>query len=388
MTQYNKRGRTLAAALIATAVMLPQLSAAKSVTVKGEAAIENDNKAAARKLALKDAFRKAVEQVAGVQVQSTTVSSEWEIVKDEIIAKTQGMVTSHKVLSEGDKGGVFEIEIKADVADKAVSSAIGQLISIKKNSKIAVLLAEKMAGNTDFTLGTQERGKTEDILINSFQERGFTVVDLSGLAGLNLSTGSRTGELNAADAQAVADLADAQYIVVGKVEGRDAGQIMGTKMRSYQMAIHMRIFEVSNHTIIATVTDTATVPSVSANFGNKMAMTHYKKQLEKRVMNTFIQRIAKSWTQEEQTGTKRVQLVLQGVPNYKAFKKLYKALGKLPGVAKATKRNLKNKKAKVDMEMDTDAEALADKLSEGKLAGYKIEVSEVSEGRIVVTVKK
>lgn len=387
MRYMNRRLMALPAALMALAMVWPQVASAKSVNVKGEAAVVNGDKAAARKAALKDAFRKAVEQVAGVQVQSTTVSSEWEIVKDEIIAKTQGMVTSHKVISEGEKGGVYEIEIKADVADKAVGEAIGELISIKNGSKIAVLVAEKMAGNTEFTVGTSSPGKTENVLINLFQKRGFTVVDLSGLAGLNLSTGARDGNLSAADAQAVAERADAQYVVIGKAEGRDAGGIMGTKLHSYQMTVSLRIFEVSSHRIIATVTEAPTVPSVGANFGNPSALKHYKKQLDKKVMNTLIERIAKTWTEEEQTGSRKIQIVFKGVPNYKVYKKIVKALGKMKGISKAHKRGFKNKVAKVDIEVESDADALADKLSDVKLAGHKVEVSEMSEGRLVVMVK-
>jgi hypothetical protein len=162
------RALTRGAVLLAAVALCTGPVFAKKVIVKGEYAVDGGDQAAARKAALKDAMRKAVEQVAGVKVQSTTVSSEWEIVKDEIIAKTEGMVTSHKVISEGANGGVYEITIEADVADKPVGDAIDQLISLKKSSKVAFLVAEKMAGNSEFSVGTAERGKTEDILINIF----------------------------------------------------------------------------------------------------------------------------------------------------------------------------------------------------------------------------
>jgi TolB-like protein len=373
------QGALIKGVALLAALSLSTLAGAKTVTVKGEAAVEGGNKAAARKAALKDAFRKAVEEVAGVHVQSTTIASEWEIVKDEIVAKTEGMVTSHKVLSEGDNAGVYEVTISADVADKPVGDAIGQLINLKKSSKVAFLVAEKMAGNADFAVSTSSRGKTEDILVNMFQERGFPVVDLSGLAGLSLSTGAKQGEIGAADAQAIAERADAQYVIVGKAEGRDAGGIEGTAMHSYQMTVTLRMFAVSNHEIIATATESRPVLSVSPDFGNAQAIKQYKERVIK---------IAKRWTEEEQTGTKRIQLVVNNVPNYKVLKELATAVGAFKGVAKSTQRGLTNKVAKIDVEVEGDADALAEQLSGAKLSGYKAEVTEVDEGRIVVNVTK
>lgn len=388
MKTNRVQGALIKGLALLAALSLSTLAGAKTVTVKGEAAVEGGNKAAARKAALKDAFRKAVEEVAGVHVQSTTIASEWEIVKDEIVAKTEGMVTSHKVLSEGDNAGVYEVTISADVADKPVGEAIGQLINLKKASKVAFLVAEKMAGNADFAVSTSARGKTEDILVNMFQERGFPVVDLSGLAGLSLSTGAKQGEIGAADAQAIAERADAQYVIVGKAEGRDAGGIEGTAMHSYQMTVTLRMFAVSNHEIIATATESRPVLSVSPDFGNAQAIKQYKDRVIKKVADELMTKIAKRWTEEEQTGTKRIQLVVNNVPNYKVLKELATAVGKFNGVSKSTQRGLANKVAKIDVEVESDADALAEQLSGAKLSGYKAEVTEVDEGRIVVNVTK
>ncbi|MBN2359310.1 MAG: flagellar assembly protein T N-terminal domain-containing protein [Deltaproteobacteria bacterium] len=373
--------------LAAMAALAASTALAKSVTVKGEFAIEGGDEAAARKAALKDAFRKAVEQVAGIKVQSTTVASEWAIVKDEIIARTEGMVTSHKVISEGAKDGVYEITIQADVAEKPVGEAIEQLIGLKKSSKIAFLVAEKMAGKTDFSVSTAERGMTENLLINLFQERGFPVVDLSGLAGLDLSAGTRKGEISAADAEKIAQKANAQYVIMGKVEGRDAGPVMGTDFHSYQMNLTMQMFATSNHAVVATATEGGAVQSLSPVF-NAAGLQLYKTRVIEKVANKLIERIAKRWTEEEQTGAKRVQLIVENVPNFKAVDSIVKALKKLKGVSEATRQSLVKKVATIDVDVESSTDTLAAQLSSTKLGGYKIEVTEVVEGRIVVTVGK
>lgn len=373
--------------LVAMAALAADTALAKSVTVKGEFAIEGGDEAAARKAALKDAFRKAVEQVAGIKVQSTTVASEWAIVKDEIIAKTEGMVTSHKVISEGAKDGVYEVTIQAEVAEKPVGEAIEQLINLKKGAKIAFLVAEKMAGKTDFAVSTSERGMTENLLINMFQERGFPVVDLGGLAGLDLSQGARKGEISAADAEKIAQKANAQYVIIGKVEGRDAGPVMGTDFHSYQMNLTLQMFATSNHTVVATATEGGAVQSLSPVF-NAAGLDLYKKRVIEKVGNKLIERIAKRWTEEEQTGVKRVQVVFENVPNFNAIDSIVKAVNKLKGVSKATRQSLKNKIATVDVEVETSADSLAAQLSSTRLGGFKVEVTEVDEGRIVATVGK
>jgi hypothetical protein len=214
------------------------------------------------------------------------------------------------------------------------------------------------------------------------------VVDLTGLAGIDLSAGAKDGKIAAADAQNVASRADAQYVIFGKAEGRAVESVMGTRMNSYQMTVTLRMFAVDNHQVVATATESRPVLSVSPDFGNKQAMTQYRERVVKLVADQLIERIAKRWTAEEQTGSKRVQLVAKGVPNFKVASALTKAVKGYKGVAKATRRSVKDQTAMIDVEMDTNADALAEQLEGAKVAGYKVEVEEVDEGRIVVVVKR
>jgi len=70
------------------------------VTVEGIASIENVSKKEAKRLAMADAMRKAVEEVVGVDILSETVVINYKVSGDIIRAVPYGKVIGKKILKE------------------------------------------------------------------------------------------------------------------------------------------------------------------------------------------------------------------------------------------------------------------------------------------------
>ena len=91
--------------------------------VKGYAPIENGDIEKARANARRYAMRELVERVVGVKVTGTTEVVNLAVIKDEVVAKSEGYVTINRVISEGVQGDVFysELDLTAN-ADKIRST--------------------------------------------------------------------------------------------------------------------------------------------------------------------------------------------------------------------------------------------------------------------------
>jgi hypothetical protein len=358
----------------------------KAVQVVGQAAVVNNDVALAKDRAKKDAFRNALEQVAGVKVQSVTTVKDFQLVSDAVSAKAEGMIKEYKILEEKVEGGVASVKIDAVVSKTVAEDGLPLLLMEANNPKVAFIISERMAGQTDFSLANQERGKTENLLIDYFTSRGMTVVDLAGIAGVSLGGGS-AGELTAADAEKLAEKADAQFIVIGKVVGTDAGPIMNTGMRSYSMSLTFKMFSTATHEVVATVTKSNAVPCTAANLAPVSCAALYKQRVIEPAAQELMVKTAKAWLKGV-SGAKRVQ-VLATVANFGALQKFITALpADVRGVKSVQQRSFKAGKAVLDVELEGDTNYLAAELSAKKIGGAAVEVTAVNADRIEVELKK
>ena len=96
-------------------------AAVETAEVEGYAAIVNGDQAAARDRALDDAKRKAVEQVAGVQISSESMTESFQLVEDKIYADIVPMPASGEqgVMSQRASFGTGEDQA-SDMAEYAV----------------------------------------------------------------------------------------------------------------------------------------------------------------------------------------------------------------------------------------------------------------------------
>jgi len=100
----------------------------QQVTVMGKAAIIGNNRDAAQKKALSDAFRNAVEKGLGVWVKSQSEVKNFSLVKDEILTRAEGYVTDHEIIKEGVQDGLYFVTIKATVGVDKIGADFQKLV--------------------------------------------------------------------------------------------------------------------------------------------------------------------------------------------------------------------------------------------------------------------
>ena len=114
------------------------------VIAEGEAAIFGGNVGSAKKQALVNAQRAAVEKGVGLLLDSKTISRNFEIIKDEVLTSSQGFVKSYKIEKEGrtPDGSGYRIQIKAEVAKDLLENRLSALRILHKkmgNKRVMVI---------------------------------------------------------------------------------------------------------------------------------------------------------------------------------------------------------------------------------------------------------
>lgn len=112
-----RRLRALCACLLAVLLGVAALPAwAETVIAEGEAAIVNNDIAAAREQALRNALAAAARST-GVQVQSGQRVANHVLTSDQTTLIANASVMRHEVLDEGRRGGLYHIRIRAELGD-------------------------------------------------------------------------------------------------------------------------------------------------------------------------------------------------------------------------------------------------------------------------------
>ena len=116
-------------------------AATAEVVAQGMGAVVGGDQAAARKAAINDALRIAVEMKMGVHVKSSRVAEMYLLKRDRIEARSEGVIDSYKVEDEKAIGPIYWVKISAKFRADAVKE--------KGLDQVQVALVTKATGKTN-----------------------------------------------------------------------------------------------------------------------------------------------------------------------------------------------------------------------------------------------
>ncbi|MCH7526499.1 MAG: hypothetical protein IID39_03590, partial [Planctomycetes bacterium] len=103
--------------------------------------------------ALKDALRKALEKGAGLEIASFSKVENFELVRDTVFSRSDGLVSEYTVLDEGEgANNVYYCKIRAQVSKSAIARAWGEvqhILSLIGRPKVMVYITEKIDHEVD-----------------------------------------------------------------------------------------------------------------------------------------------------------------------------------------------------------------------------------------------
>ena len=390
MRQNSRNLKSFFVSLVSFAATLLFLSpayAGEVVLAEGVAAIYGGNTAVARDKAIDDALRKAVEQAVGTVISSDTMSENYKVIHDKILAQTAGYVERYKVLSEGSEGNLFRVRIQAEIGRANLMNdlrALGLLHVLKEKPKVMVLIDEKVGG-LYWSSAWENVGQAESTIMEKLLSAGFNVVDPQTVrANITRDKALRLLEGDNRAAAAEGLKYGAQVVITGKAFSKNAGgRLYGTRMQSIHATVQARVVRTDTGKVISSRSATGTKAHVDELQGGTLAI----KEASERLADELIQDITRQWRGEVYGRSQEITLMISGLVSYKHLSAIKRFLEKeTQGVRAVHQRSYTGGVAELMLDYGGKSSNIADELANRKFTGFRLEPTNVTPNRVDVKV--
>ena len=354
-------------------VNLDPAYAQKIVQSEGTASVHKDFVDIARDRAIDDAQRRAVEQAVGVMISNETLVENFEIISDKILSQSKGYIQSYEVLSEEREGDLYKVMIEAKISTARIENdleAIHQLIARKAKPRLMIL----------FGGSEQSDSIGEAHMARYFLLKGFKLVD-SGVVRRNLEQGGYERLTHGmVAAQRVGERFGAEVIILCSVEATsNPFKIGDIEMHSNGATVSGKAIDVGTGNIIATGSETKRLPGIKDYI--QPSIEQASEMLAKVLMNDILSQ----WSREL-ANTLEVRLFVSGFRNYNelnVFKHLLRA--EVRGVEEIRQRLYSQGTAELEIDLRGDTVNLANDLASRHVNGRSIEIGEITQNRVEIT---
>jgi len=389
------RNIALAAALALAAAARAEETQTQEAT--GQAAVLNNDKAAAREKAIEDALRQAVQMAVGTQVTSTTEVENFQTKMDEILTRASGFVRKYEIVKEGMDGDVVQVTIRAQIGMAALDKdlqAVGLLMSRKNKPRTMLLIAEQNIGMSGpyapWQGGSRQVGMdlriAENVMLDELQKKQFKVVDPEIASTKAASVGAITTEITAQQARELKKLTSAEVIILGRVIALSRGTLgdLGPEWRSCTATISARAVNTDNGDVLASAETTQQAAQLDDVTCGKEAIKKASKAFTADITGKILAR----WSSDV-SGGNAVHVTVKGVDSAKQASQFRSALTQhIRGVKGVSQRSFSDGTAELDVTLVGSTEKFAEELETKKLGAFSVKVKGYSANTVDVELGK
>ncbi len=181
----------------------------------GEAAVVNKDEIKAFDEAKDKALRAAVEQAAGVRIDSDTVVVNNQLVRDQVFSNTSGFVKKFDVLERKTEKGVVTVKVKAEIITENLEKdlvAARSLVKRMGKPSLVIVIQEQTVPLGAKAIISSESLAT--VLTDAMKADGWDIKDAQAMNKKLKLEGAAT--MGATDLKEIADLTKANYVLYGK----------------------------------------------------------------------------------------------------------------------------------------------------------------------------
>ena len=361
-------------------VCLTGLLAASAAVAEDIVVVTVQGEGISQEAALNDALRKALEQGGKLEISSRSQVENFELIRDTIYSRADGIVTDYKILQEGPgMGGTYFCKIEAKVNKTAIASNWGEVQNVLDQvgrPGIMVCVTETIDGVVDNSSILESR--IEEKLIAS----GFDVYAGSQVrAILEKESADAAAESNIAKMQAIAKDFGTQIFVTGAANANQAGitNTAGIQLAMYNCDAMAKMYYTDTGKLLASESLPVTRGGARGHYSfspqaGKMALSHAGEALVEKLYVTCM----RQWATRISAGD-MIELEIEGLTVAQAIK-LKKKLKEITGVSNVNYRTTKGI-AKYRIKAKMTAETLVEHLVEGEWESI-IEIVDVKMNRI------
>lgn len=358
---------------------------AEMITAEGVVAITGENMVIFREKAIDDALRRAVEQAVGTMISSDTMTNNFVLVHDKILAQTSGYVKNYQIIKEGRVGQEFRVTVMADIGRDNLQrslEALGLLHVLKEKPKVMVIIEEKVGGLFG-TTAWENVGQAESTIMERFIAAGFNVVDPAQVrANIPRDKALRLLEGDPKAAAAAGLQYGAQVVITGRSFSKNAGgKLLGTQMQSIQATLQARVIRSDDGRVISSRSEQGTRAHIDEMQGGVLAIKEASEKLSDVLMNDILG----SWKKEVYGRAQEITLVISGLVSYRHLSAIKKFLeADLQGVKAVHQRSFTQGIAELLLDYGGKTSFVADELASKRFTGFRLEPTNVTPNRVDV----
>jgi hypothetical protein len=382
---FGSIGKLILTPAVISLLIFNQASAGEIILADGVSAIIGGNIAAARDKAIDDALRKSVEQAVGSVISSDTMSANYKVVHDKILAQTAGYVERYKISSEAEEGALYRVKVQAEVGRANLMNdlrALGLLQVLKEKPKVMVIMEEQVGGLYG-TTAWENVGQAESTIMEKLSNSGFNVVD-AALVKANITRDKALrileGDNNAAAAEGLKY--GAEVVITGKAYSKNAGgKLYGTQMQSIQATLQARVVKTDTAQVISSRSATASKAHIDEMQGGALAI----KEAGETLSNELIRDITAKWQGEVYGRSQEITLMISGLVSYRHLSAIKLFLEKeTQGVRAVHQKSYLGGTAELMIDYGGKSSNIADALANQSFTGFRLEPTNVTPNRIDV----
>lgn len=380
--------------LILAAVALSSAALAQTVVVKegtGEVAVVNKDQNRAFEEAKTLAIRNAVEQAAGVRVESDTVVVNNQMVRDTIFARTDGYVKSYEVASKEVNDKLARVTVKASVLTESLEKdvqAARDLVKKMGRPSIVIAIQEQTVPLGDKVIMNSD--VTATVLTEAFKADGWDIKDAQAMNKALKLDGAAS--LTGPAMKEIADLTKANYVLYGRTSLRhQAAEQMLQNSAAYLVSGEYDL-------VLAAIDSELQIAKVSGKLEWKttkgIPVISYErtsfeliKERKSEIVDSVRKAVLEHFRNETMNG-KRISVAVNGLENFSAAKDFKKALEAIKGIKDLTQDNFANGKATYRLVFAGTVDDLASEVETATFKKRKLNVVSATGSTIEISVAK
>jgi hypothetical protein len=356
------------------------------VTANGASSYRADDLARSREEAVEAARRDAVEQVSGVIISSESELKNFDLVKDEVLTRTQGYVRRSRILKEGKDGPMYAVTIEAEVSKgaflKQLNDSLEGLYRRVGKPRVMLVIKESQAAGDDKSTSAAGLGVTEKEIRKILLGQGFTFIDPRVVTRAQMAELSAKGKH--ADTNVITQLGQttqAEIVIVGEARTSNKGEL--NRFHRVQADLSLDVLKTDNGQIMASDVYSA----VALHINPDTAVINALQKAAQEETPKLMQQVTYQWLKDKNEGA-RVELVVRNA-SFGDLLNLRRSLANnVRGVKKVTQRSYSQGTALLELETKDAADRVAEALNDAKFEGFALEIVDVTATSLIVNLKK
>lgn len=362
----------------------------KRIRAEGRSTLAHLDVEKARDRAFEDALRKAVEQGVGIHISSESLSKNYQLIYDKILANSSGYVQQYRIIGEEEKGGFYVVKISALVKIDDIKSdliAIGILLERKNLPRVLVVIKEQFMSQVVTKKAKHfffhRQSQVEACLAAAFLEKGFYVLDSRSVKGSREKEQAiKAIQGNIKAAKLLGNIMNADVVLIGDSYSKKSGTVAGSNFISVAATLSVKAIRAGTGEILTA----NTWNSSGAGLNDIAAANNAAKRVSSIASDKLIRDVLNKYIKDIQ-GAHIIQVIIYNITNFSHLDLLEKELKHyIPGIQKLYRRSFERRIAILDASIKGEIDTVASAIQKRKFEKFKVVVTGFSKNVIKLTI--